>query len=207
MSLYEVAGKGEALERTAGMGVVLGEGSRSGRRAVSAAREAAAQCDTDHPEQHKQDPETTKGTSLGSEDTGRVWCDPESHIALQSDSCKKGSLSKVTMRTGEIYLENGFILILWSLGIFCNLKAGLCLFHITYPFFSLKAFCLLTLSSYRMRSRQIQITQLPPFCKSVVSGHLVFLQFLSVKDTIIYSLVWLSVGLDVIIELTITSCS
>lgn len=42
------------------MGVVLGEGSRSDRRTVSAAWEAEAQCDREHPEEHKQDPETTQ---------------------------------------------------------------------------------------------------------------------------------------------------
>lgn len=157
-----------------------GEGSRSGRRTVSAAWEAAAHCGRDHPEEHKQDSETAKWTSLGSEETGKVWCNPESHWALQNDSYKQGSVSKVTMRRGEICLENCFIfiqsdVITWN---FLQLKSWviyLCFFHIIYPFFSLKAFCLLTLSSYRMRSRQIQIEPLLPFYKSVISGCSLFL--------------------------------
>lgn len=89
-----------------------GEGFRSSRGTVSAAWEAVAHCDRDHPGEHKQVPEITKWTSVGSEETGKVWCNPESHRALQSDSYKQGSVSKFTMRRGEICLENCFVFIL-----------------------------------------------------------------------------------------------
>lgn len=91
-----------------------GECSRSGRRTVRAAWEAAAHCDRDHPEDHEQEPETTKGTSMGSEETGKVWRNPESHRAFPSNSYKQGSLSKVAMRRGEICLENCFIFTLFD---------------------------------------------------------------------------------------------
>ena len=96
--------------------------------------------------------------------------------------------------------------LMWSLRIFYTLKAGLLMgFFITCPFFSLKVFCLVALSFYRKRSRQIHIKSLTSFLQ--INHFWAFIIFIVpvVKDILSWSLVWLSVGFGTMVELTVTS--
>ena len=121
VSLQEAAGKGEPLERTAGgrcgfgelRGLFGGEDSRAGRagrRRVTVQPRRLQPTGTETTQRSsQQDPETTKWTSLGSEETGKVRCSSESHWAIQSYAYKQGSVSKDTMSRGESGLWNCFI--------------------------------------------------------------------------------------------------
>lgn len=180
VTLHEGAEKGEPLERTAGDGCWFG-GKVPGLAGGQSVRPGRLQL-------------IVAETTLRS--TSKTQRQPNELPWDQRRLAKFGAIQKATELSKAIPASKGLtprsqreeerfvwktvsfsFTLMWSLGIFCNLKAGLFIyfFHIIYPFFSLKAFCLLTLSSYRMRSRQIQIELLLPFYKSVISGHLVFL--------------------------------
>lgn len=84
-----VAGKGNPSERTAGGGCCFGE------KAPGLAGGQSVQTLWPKPPWGAQPgARDNQWTSLGSEETGKVWCNPESQGAPQSHSYKQGSLSK-----------------------------------------------------------------------------------------------------------------